>query len=220
MTLGTVYQYKSRVVARLRREIEQVRRKTRTRLFRSTMPLTTSHQPLATRSCHPWGHGCFRVMNRVSGLFLTTICPSSSMPDWPVISIPARGCRRTLERLAAGSRLWADLRGLAPMAGPRPTGGCNDTETYGAPHGSPSIDRGHALDFLAPPSAHRVAGSTWTVRGVGGARPRRIWNRFQGVRPGTRTHRGRQGTGRAARHQRGGSETIRPRGESGGRGRP
>src|SRR4051794_38979394 len=62
------------------------------------------------------------------------------------------GCRRTLERLAAGSRLWADLRGLAPAAGVRPTGGCNDTETYGSPHGSPSIDRGHALDFLAPPS--------------------------------------------------------------------
>src|SRR5438105_4898789 len=62
------------------------------------------------------------------------------------------GCRRTLERLAAGSRLWADLRRLAPIPGPRPTGGDNDTETYGGSERGPSFDRDHILDFLAPPS--------------------------------------------------------------------
>jgi eukaryotic-like serine/threonine-protein kinase len=61
------------------------------------------------------------------------------------------GCRRTLERLAAGSRLWADLRRLAPTPGLRPTGGDNDTETYASERG-PSFDREHSLDFLAPPS--------------------------------------------------------------------
>ena len=62
-------------------------------------------------------------------------------------------CRRTLERLAAGSRLWADLRGLAPRPGLRHTGGGNDTETYGGPNESARSDREPSLDFLAPPTS-------------------------------------------------------------------
>src|SRR5205823_7740421 len=61
-------------------------------------------------------------------------------------------CRRTLERLAAGSRLWADLRQLAAAPGPRPqTVSGDDTETFGAPHpAGRAADRDETLNFLAP----------------------------------------------------------------------
>jgi serine/threonine-protein kinase len=61
-------------------------------------------------------------------------------------------CRRTLERLAAGSRLWAELRELAPGPGPlpRPSAPAGATELFGtAPPGGPNAERDRALDFLA-----------------------------------------------------------------------
>ena len=52
-------------------------------------------------------------------------------------------CRRTLERLAAGSQLWAGLRELAGA-----------TEHHGAQRqAGASAERDHSLDFLAPPTA-------------------------------------------------------------------
>src|SRR4051812_38888264 len=62
------------------------------------------------------------------------------------------GCRRTLERLAAGSRLWADLRHLAPLPGSRSTGTDDDTKTYGmSRYGRTVADQEISLDFLEPP---------------------------------------------------------------------
>jgi serine/threonine-protein kinase len=60
-------------------------------------------------------------------------------------------CRRTLERLAAGSRLWADLRHLAngPLAPIRP----EDSETgifTGARVAGGSTGETHQLSFLSP----------------------------------------------------------------------
>jgi len=50
-------------------------------------------------------------------------------------------CRRTLERLAAGSRLWAELPQLAPSAG--------ETATVGIlPQRGPTAGQDHSLDFL------------------------------------------------------------------------
>jgi eukaryotic-like serine/threonine-protein kinase len=49
-------------------------------------------------------------------------------------------CRRTLERLAAGSELWAGLRELA---------GATDHHGPSRPSG-PSAERDHSLEFLAP----------------------------------------------------------------------
>ena len=60
-------------------------------------------------------------------------------------------CRRTLERLAASSRLWAELRHLAPGEGalPRRSSVAGATELFGtAPAGGPHAERDRALDFL------------------------------------------------------------------------
>jgi eukaryotic-like serine/threonine-protein kinase len=66
------------------------------------------------------------------------------------------GCRHTLERLAAGSRLWAELRDLAPASGTRPRAAMPavDTETFVTPpRALPAAGRDQALDFLAPSDA-------------------------------------------------------------------
>ncbi len=62
------------------------------------------------------------------------------------------GCRRTLEQLAAGSRLWDELRHLAPAPGaPSPSGmQAPDTATFSTPPELRPPDRDRTLDFLAP----------------------------------------------------------------------
>jgi serine/threonine-protein kinase len=64
-------------------------------------------------------------------------------------------CRQTLERLVAGSRICAELRGSAPGPVPLLTGGATPTEPIG-PHlrGAPEADVPIALEFLKlPPQA-------------------------------------------------------------------
>ena len=61
-------------------------------------------------------------------------------------------CRRTLERLAAGTRLWAELRQLAPGAAnePRPAPATAPTGLHGALTPSDGgAERDRSLDFLA-----------------------------------------------------------------------
>jgi serine/threonine-protein kinase len=62
------------------------------------------------------------------------------------------GCRRTLERLAAESRLWAELRQLAPECGPAPPAGQFEPQAVGTSQQSrPSVEGDIPLDFLARP---------------------------------------------------------------------
>ena len=61
-------------------------------------------------------------------------------------------CRRTLERLAAGSRLWDDLRHLGAEQGPptRAASRAGATEIFAkSPQGGPAADLDRPLDFLA-----------------------------------------------------------------------
>jgi serine/threonine protein kinase len=63
-------------------------------------------------------------------------------------------CQRTLERLAAGSRIWAGLRELAPGHGTNLTGPTKATERYPTiAQDAPNDGRGHALEFLTPTDA-------------------------------------------------------------------
>jgi serine/threonine-protein kinase len=60
-------------------------------------------------------------------------------------------CRRTLERLAAGSRLWAELPQLAPSPG--------ETATVGtSPMRGPTASHDHSLDFLGLSDAQGTLG--------------------------------------------------------------
>ncbi len=62
-------------------------------------------------------------------------------------------CRLLLERLAAGSRLWAELRGLAAEPGAATPARPPATESVGArSRGAPKADEPIPLDFLAPPA--------------------------------------------------------------------
>ncbi|SIN74089.1 serine/threonine protein kinase [Singulisphaera sp. GP187] len=62
-------------------------------------------------------------------------------------------CRHTLERLAAGSRLWAELRELAPDFDPEPPVRPPVTETVHVPDPREALtaDELNTLEFLAPP---------------------------------------------------------------------
>lgn len=64
-------------------------------------------------------------------------------------------CRRTLERLAAGSRLWAELRELAPEFGPESPVRPPATETVHEPGSRRTLttDEIIPLEFLGPPTA-------------------------------------------------------------------
>ncbi len=60
-------------------------------------------------------------------------------------------CRRTLERLAAGSRLWAELKQLASASGPVSSAGQVEPEAVRkSPYCQPPADGDISLDFLAP----------------------------------------------------------------------
>jgi serine/threonine-protein kinase len=60
-------------------------------------------------------------------------------------------CRRMLERLAAGSRLWGELRQLAPAPGPVPAAAGGETGPPGtSPAAGPPAEGDVPLDFLAP----------------------------------------------------------------------
>src|SRR3954454_20805136 len=62
-------------------------------------------------------------------------------------------CRRTLDRLAAGSRLCLELRGLAPEFDPASPRRPLPTETLGVgPHGLRKADDNCRLAFLDPPA--------------------------------------------------------------------
>jgi len=68
-------------------------------------------------------------------------------------------CRSTLERLAASSRLWDELRQLAPGPLPRASRAAGATELFGtSPHGGSDSERDHSLDFLAPSNARGSLG--------------------------------------------------------------
>jgi serine/threonine protein kinase len=61
-------------------------------------------------------------------------------------------CQRTLERLAAGSRLWAEFRQAIPASGPVRPAAHSGSEPHGTlPHGDPAAEGDTSLDFLGPP---------------------------------------------------------------------
>jgi serine/threonine-protein kinase len=63
-------------------------------------------------------------------------------------------CRRALDRLAAGSRLWSELRRLVPAPGAGSRAAAHDSETgETAPHGAAPADGELLLEWLAPAGA-------------------------------------------------------------------
>ena len=70
-------------------------------------------------------------------------------------------CRRTLERLAAGSRLWAELREMAPEFGPVPAAGPPLTETFGARPRSGEGRRVHPSRLPLAPGQLRNLSAAW-----------------------------------------------------------
>ncbi len=99
MSIGTVYQYKSRVVARIRREIEQFDGESKTICL--------------TEESRQWSHDRSIAMNHDCRSFLDDDLPDLEQAELNDHLETCASCRRTLERLAAGSRLWAELRELA-----------------------------------------------------------------------------------------------------------
>lgn len=93
-------------------------------------------------------------------LFLDDLLPGPENAELVDHLDRCESCRQTLERLAAGSRLWAELREMAPDFGPAPAARPPLTETVGA---SPrevgsKVDEAIPLDFLGPPATFRSLG--------------------------------------------------------------
>ena len=118
-------------------------------------------------------------------------------------------CRRALERLAAASRFWDDLRRFAGPAADDDPAGRRRSTTMTEP-----------LDFLEPDDAPGPDRPARPLRGPRGPRPGRHGHRAQGVRPGAAPGRGDQGAGPRLADQRDGPPAVPPRGAGGGRGRP
>jgi hypothetical protein len=81
-------------------------------------------------------------------------------------------CRRTLERLAAGSQLWSELRQLAPGPDcvPRSAPAAGATALFGtSPQGDPNAERNRSLDLkyeLSSVSSLKFVGNPATLEGT------------------------------------------------------
>ena len=129
MSIGTVYQYKSRVVARIRREIEQVDGFKIQYLIRGVDPMVAR---------------AFDCDESRLKSFLDDDMPELEQAELNDHLETCASCQRTLERFAAGSRLWADLRGTLAHNPP--------PAAHGPPQ-APDVERDRSLDFLAPSDA-------------------------------------------------------------------
>ena len=93
-------------------------------------------------------------------------------------------CQRMLERLAAGSELWANLRQLTPQLGNQPDPGYSVPGTAVFESGRRSerpAGHDHLLGFLAASDESRVVGAAGCLRSVGSSRPRRLRRGAQGI---------------------------------------
>ncbi len=127
-------------------------------------------------------------------------------------------CQAALERLAAGTRIWDDLRGLGRASGPADAG----------PPGRRRGDEGPAdargrrgrARFPRALGVPGFPGPTGTLRDPRRAGAGGHGRRAQGVRAGAEPRRGDQGAGPADGRQRRRPQAVLPRGQGRRRGRP
>ena len=209
MTVGTVYQYKSRAVVRIRREIEQFGVGVGRGILGDSMRW---HRRLIRGDCNE---------SRLRSFLDDGLPEPETRPSWPTTSTAARpaGARSSGSRRGAGC--GSSCANWPPSSARRPPRRPADRDGRGAAaRGRAKADELIPLDFLAPADHPGLARPAGAVRGDRGARPRRLRRRPQGVRPGAGPLRRDQGPRLRARRQRGGPPPVRPRGEGGRRGRP